>query len=1607
MTVEERAAELASTSDPVWSDKLGERIAALPDRPRALIEPLCQVLLRPNLLVSPRPFLVHQEQFAALDAASAEDRRAIFGALHPELAPALSLWWERALDMPYGIDSEGAAYRSVGSPAHTFERRAAELSAVVSGLGPYPREIGWVNEWAAYIPWYSGYRARSVSDAVGALVGSTAASTPKHSDQLFDDLLAAVRNAPGTTLSRHVVDALLQSGRPEGLDAVLDLLRSDSLDQGTFEMLLGAAGHAPVDKFCAIVRIVVENKLIRSYPTHRATRIGFGLQTPANVQLLNFIADPSAAHDALGSDDLKAMTVALHATAIVDVDEAITRAQALAASDLPPNQVVGIKFLRRFPVDAAKAAVLPYIDDVNIELALRAHAVGQTHRGDKSEPALGLDAGDYYQRSVRLIQRLAADPDQEEALARVCRHALKYAAERPLDPFVPHMHLIDEAGHRLFATHARRLKDETSDDVRQVLIGMLLRRDTLTRSSARRALEATGVSDNHVAAIEALLKRKSPKLRQECLALLSSLDPDRALVSADRLWASRSGPQSDAACALLASIESPAAVKRAAVWASEASPEQLSILRPILNSTERTEEPETDDQAQPASNLPLPAPVELPQPLRSGKVKPIVTPAAARLVVALDELIYEQRDVEIEFVGYSGTQRGALTEAKYLADPIVLADRTSIKGRPEMVHGDFFRSWFEGRPCGLRSSIGDEALRALCALRPIVGGPSVLGARLAPADSVVGRAWLSQRGHTVTHVRHVDAMVHVLGWLTFETATGNGVDDLIDASIRHAVDAASDTSGQRRVVPPGFAIVSELLKTREDLATPERMARVWAYLCWSDLHRSEQSDSTEPRRERHALCLTACDAGAVPSAEFEDLLLDGFGPLWYLTSGSPQLWRDHPNAMPAAERATHRIIDAELTRGDLAQPTTGLVIRISSFSGAGRALAALGKLGNRKITRDVSYFAELPVDSLSHLLRVSRPDSSDTPELVRELAHELELTDHRLTEFAMYSPQWASLIESAIAWPGLDSAIHWIHAHTKEANANDSEESLEAWFSPLVAHTDLSADQLLDGSIDVAWFRSSHATLGHERWQVVQSVAKLATMGNGHLRAQLFSDVLTGELSEADCAARITDKRHQDAVRAYGLAPLPNGAKAREAAIRKRYRFLYTFEAQSSQSGPQRRVSERRATATAIENLARNAGFTNTLRFRWSMELDELVDLVDGSLHVVEGGVDVGIEVDDDGTAHVAVERAGKTLKSIPAPVKKKPAVKALLERHRELAAQVKRIRGSLEHAMTLAERFEPSDLQTLRQHPLVGPSMAKVVFADERGVCMRLNGDHLRSAANRTVKAKGSIRVAHPHDLLRSGHWELWQHWLFEQRIRQPFRQVFREHYAVAQGEAAEPAARRFAGHQVQARQTHTLLVSRGWTFDHEERMFHRPFRRVNTMARLSFEDGYFATDANFPAVDAVEFTQLRSRNRTALGQVDPIVFSEAMRDLDLVVSVAHASNIAIDASESTIGSRTDLARELLQLLSVDNVELSGKHAIVTGSRGRYRIHLGSGEVHEAGTGHLFALPERQQHQGALFLPFVDDDPRTTEVLSKILVFADDAQITDQSILRQLRPKR
>jgi hypothetical protein len=182
------------------------------------------------------------------------------------------------------------------------------------------------------------------------------------------------------------------------------------------------------------------------------------------------------------------------------------------------------------------------------------------------------------------------------------------------------------------------------------------------------------------------------------------------------------------------------------------------------------------------------------------------------------------------------------------------------------------------------------------------------------------------------------------------------------------------------------------------------------------------------------------------------------------------------------------------------------------------------------------------------------------------------------------------------------------------------------------------------------------------------------------------------------------------------------------------------------------------------------------------------------------------------------------------------------------------------------------------------------------------------------------------------------------------------------------------------------------------------RTFHDQNLTAWLTFDAG-FTTPAEVEglAVERLWFTRKGEGNPLPLVEIPPRVFSEVMRDLDLMVSVAHVGGVDPEASRSTVEMRETLLREMCTLLKLTNVRYQGRHVLIDGDLGTYSVHLGSAVVHRQPGGHLCIVPVPAQHRGRLFLPFADSDPKTAEVVSKVLLLARDTEIKDPTILEQI----
>lgn len=212
-----------------------------------------------------------------------------------------------------------------------------------------------------------------------------------------------------------------------------------------------------------------------------------------------------------------------------------------------------------------------------------------------------------------------------------------------------------------------------------------------------------------------------------------------------------------------------------------------------------------------------------------------------------------------------------------------------------------------------------------------------------------------------------------------------------------------------------------------------------------------------------------------------------------------------------------------------------------------------------------------------------------------------------------------------------------------------------------------------------------------------------------------------------------------------------------------------------------------------------------------------------------------------------------------------------------------------------------------------------------------------------------------------------------------------------------------RYAGNQIQPGKTKACLKARRWVCDIETGL-QKVYYKENVIASIyALADWFSPADIEAPTLEWVEFFNRKTGKPMRIGDVPDIIFSEVMRDVDLAVSVAHAGGVDPETSHSTIEMRRAVVEYTLPLFRLQNVRLEKSHAFIEGTRANYSIHLGSGVVHVQGGPMINVVPVHSQHKGRLFLPFVDDDPKTAQIISEILLFAKDGKIKDPFILNQI----
>ncbi|KAM3116375.1 DUF5724 domain-containing protein [Phormidesmis sp. 146-33] len=1585
-------------------------------------------------------YQVREQSRRQLDQFTPSDRLQIFNVLFPRFGPIVESAWQLIAQLPYRSGYSRRSFRAPNHAEYSADKRQNWLQQLIDVVEGHDQDLEWFAAWVPYLGYYA-------SDVLGILFAAAIEHT--EGQAIFEILTAS---ASGThdigAMGRHVTRALLVANRADGWDFIERLLLAAQRQEGLRQTILETIDEAHPIAFQRMLRLILEQNLIRFSATIRAVDVwfGFGLESLNEklakqliAQVLDLLESLDARSAALESEDPQLVYLALWSAGFVDAVAAIDLAVPLLNHPQATHRFVAVHFLAQLEIAPARMSLLSAVNDRDLQVATAA-VQALSHTGDTD-----IHQSDLFERLEQALPNFPIKPKTqsivwewvtlESSQNLVASALIQNLGTRSPKRLIAYLPLLDTYERANVARLLSEVKPWDSE-IRAALFDLVGDASSYVREQVIRLLQACTIVPSESTQLEHLLTRQASDLRRGILGLLLSQSDEAAIASAERLLTAKQAPQRQAGLELLRElVQRNRLLDRAQSLAtdyqtrrSKLTLTETQLLTGILQS-------ETEATLTDALGLVQPADLTAIAPPQVIKPVAIATLPALNCLLALDDLIHEhhQTPVKVE-------QEEELLGNLNWNFPRFYSKLSREGNLERLPLSDVWLNWWRDRSETLRDADGLELIRAIAPRFDYRSDPHTSEvANLSDQSRLVDRVVADLQAHTgqtPPSLRYPSQINLIIAWLLYLHPPTQVFDYCLEA-IATLLDTIPLTQlkndpqwehnssywGAKRQVSDFIGYWINFARHYQSDGESDRI-RWWHLVRWVDrflpsyqgtvtlwdvFDTYQLGGATEADVMFYLLGAEDRSTDAIQqsgsAAEAKANLRTSFPALSDLTRRTViETYTAHPFLLELSDRARQRILAIELQRGDLPTAASQAARALKSVVGMSTVIQLIQAFDRNKLVRHYAYNSLSKASVFSHLMRVSFPAPDDTPAEFSQRVQSAQIKPENLIQFAFYAPQWVHYIEHAIDCPGFAEAVWWFHAHTKDNGWSVEPEVRETWVAQISERTPLSAQSLVEGAVDVEWFHRLYKQLKSDRWNQLYEAAQYASSGAGHQRAKLFADAMLGNLESQTLRDRITSKRHQDAVRALGLLPLPKGKK-RDREMLDRYQLLQEFLRTSKKFGSQRQSSEKLAVSIGLENLARTAGFVDPQRLQWAMEAQAIADLVDQAQIVTIDQVSVSLAITAKGAPEITVTKQGKPLKAIPAKLKKQPEIQVLTARKQEITQQASRIRISLEQAMCRGDRFTATELIQLAKHPVLFPMLSQLVLMGDAEIGYLVNqGTALKNHSQIvTPIASTQLRIAHPHDLLMTQEWHLWQQDCFGSDRVQPFKQIFRELYVPTTVEQPEAMSRRYEGHQVNPKQALALWGQRGWIATPEVGV-RRIFHAEGLIAEVDFLNGFYTPlEVEGLTIEGVRFYRRDEWKPIPLTEVPPRLFSEVMRDLDLVVSVAHQGGVDPEATASTVEMRSALVRETCRLLKLHNVQLQSAHVLIEGQLGSYSVHLGSANVHRQPGGSLCIVPVHSQHRGRIFLPFVDPDPKTAEVVSKVLLLARDKEIQDPTILEQI----
>ncbi|MFI6482255.1 DUF4132 domain-containing protein [Nonomuraea sp. NPDC050663] len=530
--------------------------------------------------------------------------------------------------------------------------------------------------------------------------------------------------------------------------------------------------------------------------------------------------------------------------------------------------------------------------------------------------------------------------------------------------------------------------------------------------------------------------------------------------------------------------------------------------------------------------------------------------------------------------------------------------------------------------------------------------------------------------------------------------------------------------------------------------------------------------------------------------------------------------------------------------------------------------------------------------------------------------------------------------------------------------------------------------------------------------------ARVAAIHSGEIAFQAEKAFCPGEVSALGRALRLALLRDEPWLPdlldrlARGVAVAPTKAKTLPSQ-----RLLFEI-ARSAQAHP---TPEAVAALRAARHVTRHGGVPKELDRAFKRIEPRLADRLEVAFRLPDGRVRQAVGehtaiISIDGDVELSWWKGDKKLRSVPAAVRKEHPDE--VKRLRELATLTKQRQATLVRALETGYAGETAPpYRQLEGNPVTDRLIWE--FEVSPGIW--------RAQLGLTVPDV-PVRLWHPArasvDEVRA-----WRDEVQSKELRQPYKQAFREVYLLTPAEEeSRTRSQRFAGHVVDYRKIRALFKSRGWRSNYlgqwdggfdggdAQRLLAGGRWRATLEHSLHSEGYAYTGGVLFHRLDAGTWTL------SPLPEVPPLVFSEAMRDIDLFVALTSITSDPAAADDwpgqfhdywqagasaplppSAEVRRDALSRLIVRTAIADRCTVTDRFLVVRGDLRTYKIHLGSANILMEPNDAYLCIVSAGAVQRGLFLPF-EEDGRLSLILSKAFLLADDSAITDPSIMRQIR---